>query len=94
VKVLLYEAGVLHQKVCVFDDDLATVGTANFDNRSFSLNFEITLVFHDADFAQQVADMLIRDFESSTEIDADMLASRSLMFRVSVQGARLLAPVL
>jgi cardiolipin synthase len=94
VKVFLYEAGVLHQKVCVFDDDLATVGTANFDNRSFSLNFEITLAFHDADFAQEVADMLIRDFQSSREIDAGMLASRSLLFRVSVQGARLLAPVL
>jgi cardiolipin synthase len=94
VKVYLYEAGVLHQKTCVFDDRLATVGTANFDNRSFRLNFEITLAFLDARFNHEVADMLVRDFQESREVDADMLASRSLAFRVAVQGARLLAPVL
>ncbi|HEX2890730.1 cardiolipin synthase [Vineibacter terrae] len=94
VKVYLYEAGVLHQKTCVFDDRLATVGTANFDNRSFRLNFEITLVFLDARFNQEVADMLLRDFQESREVGADALASRSLAFRVAVQGARLLAPVL
>ncbi|WP_218574956.1 cardiolipin synthase [Reyranella sp. CPCC 100927] len=94
VKVYLYEAAVLHQKVCVFDDRLATIGTANFDNRSFRLNFEITLAFLDARFTREVADMLARDFQESREVDADLLASRSLAFRVAVQGARLLAPVL
>jgi cardiolipin synthase len=94
VKVYLYEAGILHQKVCLFDDRLATVGTANFDNRSFSLNFEITLAFFDASFAAEVADMLRRDVEVSREIGADFLAARSWAFRAAVQGARLLAPVL
>jgi cardiolipin synthase len=94
VKVYLYDAGVLHQKVCLFDNHLATVGTANFDNRSFCLNFEITLAFHDARFAAEVADMLVRDFHDSREVGADMLSTRSLAFRVAVQGARLLAPVL
>ena len=94
VKVYLYEAGVMHQKVCLFDDRLATVGTANFDNRSFCLNFEITLAFFDARFAAEVADMLMRDFADSREAGADLLSSRSLAFRVAVQGARLLAPVL
>ena len=94
VRVFLYEAGVLHQKVCVFDDRLATVGTANFDNRSFYLNFEITLAFLDAGFAEEVARMLLRDFQSSREVGVDLVTSRSLAFRVAVQGARLLAPVL
>jgi cardiolipin synthase len=94
VRVYLYEGGVLHQKVCVFDDRLATIGTANFDNRSFYLNFEITLAFLDAGFAEEVARMLMRDFQASREIGADLLTSRSLAFRVAVQGARLLAPVL
>ena len=94
VKVYLYEAGVLHQKVCIFDEHLATIGTANFDNRSFSLNFEITLAFLDDRFTEEVANMLLRDFQLSRQVDADLLTSRSLAFRVAVQGARLLAPVL
>ncbi|MCW5745178.1 MAG: cardiolipin synthase [Alphaproteobacteria bacterium] len=94
VKVYVYEPGVLHQKVCLFDDQLATVGTANFDNRSFCLNFEITLAFYDGRFTDEVAEMLRRDFRASREIGADFLTSRSLAFRVAVQGARLLAPVL
>jgi cardiolipin synthase len=94
VKVYLYEAGVLHQKVAVFDDRLATIGTANLDNRSFRLNFEITLAFFDVRFADKVADMLQRDLQDSREVGADLLTTRSLAFRVAVQGARLLAPVL
>ncbi len=94
VKVYLYEAGVMHQKVCVFDDCLTTVGTANLDNRSFSLNFEITLAFYDSRFATEVADMLVRDFQACRPVGAELLTSRSILFRAAVQGARLLAPVL
>ncbi|MFR4224069.1 MAG: phospholipase D-like domain-containing protein [Akkermansia sp.] len=36
----------MHQKVVLMDDDIATVGTANLDNRSLALNFEITAVIH------------------------------------------------
>ena len=35
VKVYNYGAGFLHEKVVLMDDDMAAVGTANFDNRSF-----------------------------------------------------------
>ncbi|MDX1438469.1 MAG: cardiolipin synthase, partial [Rubricoccaceae bacterium] len=50
VKIYLYEEGFMHQKVCLVDNDYATVGTANMDNRSFRLNFELTCLFNDADF--------------------------------------------
>ena len=39
VGVYLYEPGFMHQKVALVDRDFAVVGTANFDNRSFRLNF-------------------------------------------------------
>lgn len=94
VKVLLYENGILHQKVALIDDGLCTVGTANFDNRSFRINFEITLAFLDEGFAQEVAAMLERDFAGSRVVSEDVVYARSFPFRVAVQACRLLAPVL
>lgn len=60
-----YQDGFLHQKVILIDDSVATVGTANFDNRSFRLNFEITAVVADRDFASEVEHMFEADFASS-----------------------------
>ena len=94
VTVYLYESGVLHQKVALIDDGLCTVGTANFDNRSFHINFEITLAFLDKEFAQEVAAMLERDFAGARVVSADVVQARPFPFRVAVQACRLLAPVL
>ncbi len=61
VKFYSYQYGFMHQKVMLVDDDTATVGTANFDNRSFRLNFETTLLFHSESFAGEVEQMLKKD---------------------------------
>ncbi|HAH69185.1 MAG TPA: hypothetical protein DCL58_05340 [Synergistaceae bacterium] len=54
VKVYKYNKGFMHQKVMLADDNTsAVVGTANFDNRSFRLNFEITMIMCDRDFAKK-----------------------------------------
>lgn len=94
VQLFRYQSGFLHQKVLLVDDDLAAVGTANLDNRSFRLNFEFTALVADADFAAQVADMLNADFRHCRRVAADELDSRSLTLRVAARAARLLAPVL
>ncbi|HSB98249.1 MAG TPA: cardiolipin synthase [Spongiibacteraceae bacterium] len=94
VQVYRYQAGFLHQKVWLMDDDCAVIGTANLDNRSFRLNFEVGLVIRDRSFAQQVEKMLIDDFANSTLVQRDALASRSLLFRIAVRCSYLLAPIL
>ena len=94
VTVLLHEPGFMHQKVFVVDDDFAAVGTANFDNRSFRLNFEMTVLFCDKRFAGEVSDMLQRDFEHATEITSADLEDKPWWFESAVQATRLLAPVL
>ncbi|MEM9759815.1 MAG: phospholipase D-like domain-containing protein, partial [Pseudomonadota bacterium] len=93
-QVYLFEDGFLHQKVILVDDAYAGVGTANFDNRSFRLNFEVTLLAHDADFAAEVAAMLDADLARSTRLTAEELANQSFAFRLATQGTRLLAPIL
>jgi len=94
VKLFLYEPCFMHQKVMLVDDDYAAVGTANFDNRSFRLNFEVTCLVSDTGFCEEVESMLLVDFAQSTRLTEKDLSGRSLAFRVSTRLTRLLSPVL
>ena len=94
VKMYEYGDGFLHQKVMLADDQVAAIGTANFDNRSFRLNFEITVLTIDQEFASDVERMLEQDFARSTEIKPDALANSPWWYRVGARVARLFAPVL
>jgi cardiolipin synthase len=96
VKVLFYDPGFMHQKVVLVDDDLALVGTTNFDNRALYLNFETTLAIHGADFARRVEAMLTIDMaESSAVGDPADKGPVSRFIRLQKENlSRLLAPLL
>ncbi len=94
VKVFLYEPGFMHQKVALVDRDFAVVGTANFDNRSFRLNFEASVVAQDADVCDRVEAMLEADLGRATRITKRDLEEKSFPFRFAANATRLLAPVL
>jgi cardiolipin synthase len=70
------------------------VGTANFDNRSFRLNFEITALVHDEAFCDEVEKMLEDDFGRSRLVTAKELAAKPFWFPFATAAARLMAPVL
>jgi cardiolipin synthase len=93
VKFYRYQPGFLHQKVLLVDDDLAAVGTANLDNRSIRLNFELTVLFADRKFAAAVAQMLEEDFRQCRVADPGDLATHGFWFRLGVPIARLMAPI-
>jgi cardiolipin synthase A/B len=94
VKIYRYIPGFMHQKVILIDHTLAGVGTVNLDNRSFSLNFEVTVWVHQAKFIQQIAAMFADDFAVSRVVRRQEYAGRSLLFRLSARIARLFAPIL
>lgn len=94
VKLYRYSKGFLHQKVFLLDNALAAVGTANLDNRSLRLNFEVTMLCHDAGFIAQTEDMLKADFSASRLVAIEELTQRSLLFRAAVSVARLFSPML
>jgi cardiolipin synthase len=93
IKIYRYQPGFLHQKVMLVDHHTATVGTANFDNRSMRLNFEVTVMIVNEDFARQVEEMLSADFSVSHQISPADFDNRSFLFCFAVHAARLLAPV-
>ncbi|SDG45975.1 cardiolipin synthase [Phytopseudomonas seleniipraecipitans] len=94
VRIFRYLPGFLHQKVALIDQDIGVVGSANLDNRSFRLNFEITLVTVDTEFARQVEAMLENDFSQSRElIGADRREVHRLQ-QLGMRVARLISPIL
>ncbi len=94
IRFYAYKPGFLHEKVMLVDDDVSTVGTANFDNRSFRLNFEVTSVIVDPDFARQMEVMFEQDFAHAEPIDPDSFGEKSFWWRLGVRLSRLAAPVL
>lgn len=94
VKVFRYRSGFLHQKVVLIDRVAAAVGSANLDNRSFRLNFEIMVLTVDAAFAADVAAMLDADFALADEVDATEYRRSPAWRRIAMHVARLFAPIL
>ena len=94
VKLYKYQDGFLHQKTMLVDQEVSAIGTANFDNRSFRLNFEITAFVADSGFASQVEQMFLDDFEHTRRVSPDEYDKRSFLFKVGVRLARLAAPIL
>jgi cardiolipin synthase len=94
VRFYRYTEGFMHQKAFLLDDFGVGIGTANLDNRSFRLNFEITLLSLNVGLAQQVEAMFERDFANSSQVAHDAIDRRNLLFRLGAAGARLLSPVL
>jgi cardiolipin synthase len=92
--VYRYGAGFLHGKYLLLDDAVSMIGTANFDNRSFRLNFEITAAIIDSEFAAGVERMFDADFARSRVMARGEYDAKPAAFRVAVRLSRLAAPVL
>jgi cardiolipin synthase A/B len=88
--------GILHQKV-ILADGVAAIGSANLDNRSLRINFEITAVSNDADLVAATEAMLKRDFADARRLrieDLNRPGFRGWTRRFLRRTARLLSPIL
>ncbi|WP_116135887.1 cardiolipin synthase [Trinickia diaoshuihuensis] len=94
VRIFRYRPGFLHQKVVLIDDVAAAIGSANLDNRSFRLNFEIMVLTIDHAFALEVDSMLERDFSEAWEVDRHEYRNAPALRRVVMHVARLFSPIL
>ncbi len=95
IDVYRYPSGFLHEKVILVDDRIAGVGTVNFDNRSFRINFEITMWFTHERMLTDVEKMLRRDFAAAKKVDLDRRGARpGFVMRFLSEAARLFSPIL
>jgi cardiolipin synthase len=94
IKFYSYQPGFLHEKVILIDDEFSTVGTPNFDNRSFRLNFEVTSLIVDKAFNKEMEVMFENDFAHAVSISADYFEKRPFWWRLAANISRLAAPLL
>ncbi|WP_243300264.1 phospholipase D-like domain-containing protein [Bacillus litorisediminis] len=94
VQIYQYDKGMLHAKLMIIDEEIAEVGAANYDMRSFRLNYEVCQVVYSADVARELTEQFERDLTDSVPLRIEDLLQRSLTERIVEQGARLLSPLL
>ena len=83
VKIFEYQPTMFHLKTMVVDGIFSTVGSANFDDRSFHLNEEINLFVYDGAFAGQMKESYERDLSRCRPYTLTMWRNRSLKKRVT-----------
>ncbi|MGC8120034.1 cardiolipin synthase [Marinobacter sp. VGCF2001] len=94
IGIYRYQPGFMHQKVVLVDNRYAAIGTANLDNRSMRLNFEITTINTCPAFIREVESMLEDDLEACRLMTEYDYRERSILFRLCCRAVRLLAPLL
>ena len=94
VEIYLYQKGFVHAKTLVVDKQLAVVGTANMDIRSFDLNFEVNALVYDWEIAEQLTQTFYNDIVDAVKIDAKQWNNRSIAIQLVEKIAGLLSPML
>ncbi|MDG0814562.1 cardiolipin synthase [Cohnella rhizosphaerae] len=92
--VYLYKNGFIHAKTLVVDQEIASVGTANTDVRSFKLNFEVNAFVYDADVSVRLVEAFKQDIAVSELLTIEKYRSRPLRIKFKEAISRLLSPIL
>lgn len=79
VEIYTYTKGFVHAKTMVCDERLAIIGTANLDNRSFDLNFEINSIVYDEGIARELTEIFEQDLSLSKQILSEDWQKRLLL---------------
>ena len=94
VEIYQYQKGFIHAKTVVSDGQLSVIGTANMDNRSFELNFEVNCVIYDSSTAEKMTAIFNQDLEDAVQINAEEWERRPLYKQLPEKLSRLFSPLL
>ena len=86
-----YQPTMFHCKTLIVDSRLVSVGSTNFDNRSFRLNDEANLNVYDAQFAERLEDVFEADLGRSERITFEMWKKRPLRQKIMEKLSSLLS---
>lgn len=94
IKVYFYEKGMLHSKAVIIDDDFCTVGSTNFDFRSFEHNFEANMLIYSTEFNARMKALFMRELHDSHRITSAEWNRRPFLEKALESVMRLLSPIL
>ena len=88
VRVWRYNDGFVHEKLIAMDDWCCSVGSANFDIRSFTLNFETNVMIYSEEVTRQAVDQFLADLDRSTEYSCEEYDRRTTMMKIRMAISR------
>lgn len=94
VRIFEYEGGLLHTKSLTIDEQMGLIGSANLDRRSFELNYENNILFHDEELTSKIRERQLSYQWQSHEVTRDQVASWSVSRRFFNNAVAMLGPVL
>lgn len=94
IEVYQYQKGFIHSKIMICDTFVSVVGTANLDNRSFDLNFEVNAVIYDKSFSKEMKINFEKDILDSKKIILAEWISRPISHKVIEKVCQLFSPIL
>ncbi|MDV7138525.1 cardiolipin synthase [Maribacter sp. TH_r10] len=94
IRIFRYHKGFVHAKTMIIDDYFSSIGTANLDYRSFSLNFEINALIYNTRINQQMGEIFLNDLLDTEEVDYERWIERGLTRKIQESISRLWAPLL
>lgn len=94
VRVLLYEGAYFHCKTIAVDSVVCSIGTANMDIRSFTINYETNLVVYDRDVTRQVESAFLADIRQCHAFNAKAYRRRPVHQRLGDSLMRVFSPLL
>lgn len=94
IKVYLYKPGMLHAKTMTVDDEFVSIGSTNFDFRSFEHNFEGNLLFYDRETNERFRDIFFEDMRECDKLTMASWRTRNRSLRMAESIVRLLSPIL
>ena len=93
IQVYLYQKGFNHSKVLMVDGVFSSVGTANFDNRSFDLNFEVNALIYNEKITEKLMLLFEEDLKDCQQVLDTQWRKRPLSHKFKESLARILGPL-
>lgn len=94
IKIYLYEAGMMHAKTLLVDDEFVSVGSTNFDFRSFEHNFEANMQIYSREINRKMIEIFNEDIRQCSRVVAADWDSRPVGKKILESVMRLMSPVL
>lgn len=82
VRIFEYQRTLLHQKVLTVDGQWASIGSSNFDDRSFEINDEVALVVYDEEVAAELERVFESDLRECEEQNLESWKNRALLHKL------------
>ena len=94
IEIFRYKAGFLHSKNIIVDEKISTMGTCNFDMRSFEINYEVNSVFYSAEISKDLKTQFLKDLEVCERFDEARLKKVTFRKRLRNSVFKLISPIM